>query len=106
MKRNHIMALLNFVVIAVLSLLVSGCASRQLIRTSLRPPPEASTDHHTIIAEQYISVTVADNYVKKYDAGGHYVIHPSDWEAIMDELDGLNADLDKKLEAHNPKPPE
>ena len=95
MKKSHIMAVLRCAGIAAALLLLSGCASKELIRTSLRPPPEASVAHHAILAQQYAPVTVADNYVKKYDVGGQYVVHPSDWEAIMDELDSLNAEINR-----------
>ncbi len=105
MKKNHIMELLGYALIVAMLFLSYGCASKELIRTSLRPPPEASTDHHAIIAEQNIAVTVADNYIKKYDAGGQYVVHPSDWEAIMDELDSLSVEIDR-LEHDNKSSPE
>jgi len=82
-----------FALIGVMSLLSCACASKEIIRTRLGPPSDHPDGHHVIIAQQHVKVTVADNFSKKYDAGGHYIVHPNDWDALMDEFDSLDAEI-------------
>jgi len=110
MTLKNTMGLLPFGLIALLllaSIGVSGCATKevQIVRTSLKPPSKFGSDHHVIVAQQDVMVTVGDEVVEKYDAGGQYIIHPVDWDTIMEELNSLNAEIDKLLE-RNKSPPE